>query len=87
MLAAPLKPLVVIEREDSPGPAEWDPANLDIAITADSDRGVSPVSVWSLYGVPIPTALVAGGERVVYSVQVTNMDVLDSPPSDLPATG
>ena len=71
--------LVSIDREDPPGPAEWDPANLDIAITADSDRGPSPSSRWTVGGVPIPTALVAAGERVTYTVRVQNMDPLDSP--------
>jgi uncharacterized repeat protein (TIGR01451 family) len=71
--------LVIIERADPPGPPTWDSDNLDISITADSARGASPTSVWTVGGVPIPTALVAGGERVLYTARVTNLDPLDSP--------
>jgi uncharacterized repeat protein (TIGR01451 family) len=71
--------LVTIVRDDPPGPPTWNPANLGISITADSDRGVSPFSVWRVGGVPIPTALVAAGERVTYTVSVENLDPLDSP--------
>ncbi|MDY7076243.1 MAG: S8 family serine peptidase [Chloroflexota bacterium] len=71
--------LVTIEREADPGPPTWSPANLDISITAESDRGASPSSRWNIGGVPIPTALVAAGERVTYTVNVENMDSLDSP--------
>ena len=74
--------LVTITRADPPGPPApptWSPANLDISITADSARGVSPVSRWSVGGVSIPTSLVAAGEQVIYTVQVTNLDPLDSP--------
>jgi uncharacterized repeat protein (TIGR01451 family) len=70
--------LVTIERDDPPGPPMWDPASLDVAITADSARGASPFSVWSVGGVDIPTALVGAGERVTYTVSVANMDALDS---------
>jgi len=71
--------IVTITRDDPPGPPTWSAANLDISITADSARGVSPFSVWSVGGEPIPTALVAAGERVTYTVSVENLDPLDSP--------
>jgi len=77
--------LVTIERADPPGPPPppaWDPANLDVSITADSVRGASLFSYWLLCGdvcVPIPTALVAAGEQVIYTVQVANLDTFDSP--------
>ncbi len=71
--------LITIKRTDPPGPPEWNPANLDISITADSARGASPSSRWNVGGVPIPTALVAEGERLTYTVSVENLDPLDSP--------
>ena len=74
--------LVTITRADPPGPPPapaWDPDNLYVSVTADSARGVSPVSVWQVGGVPIPTALVAAGEQVIYTVQVANLDPFDSP--------
>jgi len=70
--------LVTITRSEPPGPPEWSPASLDISITADSVRGVGAAR-WSLGGVPIPTALVAAGERVTYTVRLENLDPLDSP--------
>ena len=74
--------LVTITRDDPPGPPPppaWDPANLDVSITADSVRGASLFSYWSLGGVPLSTALVAAGEQVIYTVQVANLDPFDSP--------
>jgi len=71
--------LVTITRAEPPGPPEWNPANLTVSITADSARGLSPSSRWLVGGAPIPTALVAAGERVTYTVSVANLDPLDSP--------
>lgn len=69
--------LVTLTRDDPPV-AAWNPANLDISITADSIRGAG-AAVWNVGDVPIPTALVAAGERVTYTVSVGNLDPLVSP--------
>jgi uncharacterized repeat protein (TIGR01451 family) len=71
--------LLVIERTDAPPPEGWNPGNLSISITADSERGESPTSVWLVGGAPISTALVAAGEIVTYTVSVENLDSFDSP--------
>jgi len=70
--------LVTIERDDPPGAPVWSSDNLDVSVTADSIRGAGSAK-WSIGGVPIPTALVAAGERVTYTVSLENLDPLDSP--------
>jgi uncharacterized repeat protein (TIGR01451 family) len=60
--------------EPPPVVPAWDPDNLTVEYTVETDRGPSPFAPWTIGGVDVPTALGRNWDRAVWTLQVTNND-------------